>query len=198
MKEHCVTHLSNFIIPSLIFHIITTIPLGSLMATNGDSTNLPFVLSNMIVKIALSVVFDIAPTIPPCCSLNICWISSLLIVLAIAVRSFSLAVLFSFLMMSDRFLYSLRIALMSNVNIIWIVFKFVVYVLYIVWYSPLNGSFPMCHDVWHYRGMVILPTDFHRFMERVGFIPLWYCPIVGSYPLIVRFSLHRYYTPIVV
>lgn len=26
---------------------------------------------------------------------------------------------------------------------------------------------------------------------------LRYCPIVGSYPLIVRFSHHRYYTPIV-
>ena len=30
-----------------------------------------------------------------------------------------------------------------------------------------------------------------------GIIPLRYCPIVGSYPLIVRFSHHRYYTPIV-
>lgn len=30
-----------------------------------------------------------------------------------------------------------------------------------------------------------------------GVSALRYCPIVGSYPLIVRFSLHRYYTPIV-
>ena len=28
-------------------------------------------------------------------------------------------------------------------------------------------------------------------------IAVWYHPIVGYYPLIVRFSLHRYYTPIV-
>ena len=41
------------------------------------------------------------------------------------------------------------------------------------------------------------PRTFIGSWSVVGFSALRYCPIVGSYPLIVRFSLHRYYTPIV-
>ena len=47
------------------------------------------------------------------------------------------------------------------------------------------------------------PRTFIGSWSVVGFSALWYLshcgiyPIVGSYPLIVRFSLHRYYTPIV-
>lgn len=58
---------------------------------------------------------------------------------------------------------------------------------------PTHCPFPICHGIWHCRGMVILSTDFHRFMECGGvfrivvFVPLRYYPIVGSYPLIVRF-----------
>ena len=122
MKEHCVTHLSNFIIPSLIFNIITTIPLRSLMPMNGERANSPFVVSNMIAKMALSVVFVVASIFPPYRVLKICCISSSVMVLAIAVRSFSLVVLFALSTSADRFSYSLRIALMSNVNIILIVF----------------------------------------------------------------------------
>ena len=58
-------------------------------------------------------------------------------------------------------------------------FYFVVYVLYCLIFST-HCPFPICHGAWHCRGMVILSTDFHRFMECVGFsalrygiIPLW-------------------------
>lgn len=37
--------------------------------------------------------------------------------------------------------------------------------------------FPICHGVWHCRGMVILSTDFHGFMECVWFSALRYHPI---------------------
>lgn len=45
---------------------------------------------------------------------------------------------------------------------------------------PTHCPFPICHGIWHCRGMVILSTDFHRFMECGGGfrIVVWYCPIV--------------------
>lgn len=124
MKGCFVTHLSNgrnVIISYLIFHTITTTPLGFLMLMYGDSTNLPFAPSNRTMKAALVVFFIIASMTPPYCSLYICRISSLLIDFAFVARSFSLAVLFTFSTSVDNFSYSLRIALMSNVNIILIV-----------------------------------------------------------------------------
>lgn len=49
---------------------------------------------------------------------------------------------------------------------------------------PTHCPFPICHGIWHCRGMVILSTDFHRFMEcggvfrivvlsHCGIVPLW-------------------------
>lgn len=48
---------------------------------------------------------------------------------------------------------------------------------------PTHCPFPICHGIWHCMGMVILSTDFHRFMECVGFSALWYYPIVVFIPL---------------
>ena len=56
---------------------------------------------------------------------------------------------------------------------------------YLVWYSPLNGSFPICHGAWHCGDMVILSTDFHRFMECVGFSALWYLSHCGGLILLL-------------
>ena len=51
--------------------------------------------------------------------------------------------------------------------------------------------------------IIILSTDFHLFVECVGVFRIavmFYVPLVGVYPIavIVRFSLHRHYTLIVV
>ena len=78
-----------------------TIPLGSLMAMNGDRTNSPFVVSNIIAKMALSVVFVVASIFPPYRVLKICCISSSVMVLAIAVRSLSLVVSFALSIITD-------------------------------------------------------------------------------------------------
>ena len=61
------------------------------------------------------------------------------------------------------------------------------YVLYCLIF-PTHCPFPICHGIWHCRGMVILSTDFHRFMECVGFSALWYLsPLWGLIRLLSGF-----------
>ena len=78
--------------------------------------------------------------------------------------------------------------------------------------------FPICHGAWHCRGMVILSTDFHRFMECVCgrkfrivvFIPLWglirllsgfpstdiILPLWGKTKWVMCEFFHQYHVPL--
>ena len=58
------------------------------------------------------------------------------------------------------------------------------------WYMALWGHGYPLHGLSSVHGVCGV-------FRIVVFSPLRYCPIVGSYPLIVTFSHHRYYTPIV-
>lgn len=75
--------------------------------------------------------------------------------------------------------------------------------------------FPICHGVWHCGDMVILSTDFHRFMECVGFphcgiVPLWglirllsgfpstdiILPLWGKTKWVMCEFFHQYHVPL--
>ena len=82
---------------------------------------------------------------------------------------------------------------------------FVVYFFFIlsdILHSTAHSQYVMVYGI--VGTWLSSPRTFIGSWSVVGFsalwyypIAVWYHPIVGYYPLIVRFSLHRYYTPIV-